>query len=425
MRKHIAVIIALVMAFSLCGCGSSKSLFPENTGNKQQTKTADSGSIKVGYLLSSDGDAPDTVARVQGIRKMQEETGIADDQIIIAESVKKADCEKKAAELVEKGCDIIFAENPNLESILEEAAKKYPDVQFCQESGKLAKKSGLSNFHNYDTRIYEAYHVAGLVAGVKLNHLLDKGDISASECVIGFVAYDKTAKTTSCINAFYLGVERVCSQSSILVRYVGKRGAYDADGKAARQLIAAGVKMMAQYTYTTAVATVCAENDTPLIGNDVNLISTAPKDALTSVTSDWSKYYTYAVNKVLNGKEIAADWTAGYAEDAVVISQLNDEHVTDGTAAKAAELEKNLRAGNAKVFNTEKFTIDGSSLDTLATSNTNFKKYKKYIKNGNLQESMTQSKSIFDTFIDGITESTQDYLAEQSADSAESTTQSN
>ena len=45
---------------------------------------------------------------------------------------------------------------------------------------------------------------------------------------------------------------------------------------------------MAQYTYTTAVATVCAENDTPLIGNDVNLISTAPKDALTSVTSDWS-----------------------------------------------------------------------------------------------------------------------------------------
>ena len=128
---------------------------------------------------------------------------------------------------------------------------------------------------------------------------------------------------------------------------------------------------------------------------------------------------------MLNGKEIAADWTAGYAEDAVVICQLNDEHVKDGTAAKAAELEKNLRAGNAKVFNTEKFTIDGSSLDTLATSNTNFKKYKKYIKNGNLQESMTQSKSIFDTFIDGITESTQDYLAEQSADSAESTTQSN
>ena len=183
--------------------------------------------------------------------------------------------------------------------------------------------------------------------------------------------------------------------------------------------------MMAQYTYTTAVATVCAENDTPLIGNDVNLISTAPKDALTSAISDWSVYYTYAVNKVLKDKEIATDWTAGYAENAVVLSQLNDEHISDGTVEKVAELEKNLRAGNAKVFNIEKFTVDGSSLDTLAKSNKKFKKYKKYIKNGNLQESMTQSKSVFDIFVDGVTESTHDYLAEQEEKSAESTTEEN
>ena len=96
MRKHIAVVMAVIMALSICGCGSSKSLFPENTGEQQETKTADSGSMKVGYLLSSDGDAPDTVARVQGIRKMQEQTGTKDDQIIIKESVKKSDCEKES-----------------------------------------------------------------------------------------------------------------------------------------------------------------------------------------------------------------------------------------------------------------------------------------------------------------------------------------
>lgn len=46
--------MAVIMALSICGCGSSKSLFPENTGEQQETKTADSGSMKVGYLLSSD-----------------------------------------------------------------------------------------------------------------------------------------------------------------------------------------------------------------------------------------------------------------------------------------------------------------------------------------------------------------------------------
>ena len=64
------------------------------------------------------------------------------------------------------------------------------------------------------------------------------------------------------------------------------------------------------------------------------------------------------MNKVLKDKEIATDWTAGYAENAVVLSQLNDENISDGTVEKVAELEKNLRAGNAKVFNIEKEALD-------------------------------------------------------------------
>ena len=38
---------------------------------------------------------------------------------------------------------------------------------------------------------------------------------------------------------------------------------------------------------------------------------------------------------------------------------------------------------------------------------------------------MTQSKSVFDIFVDGVTESTHDYLAEQEEKSAESTTEEN
>lgn len=152
MRKHIAVVMAVIMALSICGCGSSKSLFPENTGEQQETKTADSGSMKVGYLLSSDGDAPDTVARVQGIRKMQEQTGIKDDQIIIKESVKKSDCEKKAAELAEKGCSIIFSENPEFESVLEETAKKYRRYSFVRKAESLLR---TVNFLTFITTIQE------------------------------------------------------------------------------------------------------------------------------------------------------------------------------------------------------------------------------------------------------------------------------
>ena len=66
MRKHIAVVMAVIMALSICGCGSSKSLFPENTGEQQETKTADSGSMKVclhnGLKLTERGGGQDAVA---------------------------------------------------------------------------------------------------------------------------------------------------------------------------------------------------------------------------------------------------------------------------------------------------------------------------------------------------------------------------
>ncbi len=423
MKKYTAVLLTVIMALSLCGCGSTKSLFGKNTGKeKQSTSEVNSTDMKIGFLFPSDTEASDTASRLEGIYKMQEETGLSDQQIIIKESVKKAKCQEKIDELVEEGCGIIFSINSAFEDNVIKAAKKYPEVQFCQEGGKKAEKSGLSNMHNYDTRLYEAYHVAGLIAGMKLNHLLDKGDISASECVIGFVASKKTAKTASCINAFYLGVERVCSQSSILVRYVGQSGVYDADGKCARQLIAAGAKMMAQYTATTAVAAVCVENDIPLVGNDVNLISTAPKAALTSAVSDWSIYYSYAVKCIQKGKTISTDWTAGYAQGAVVVSKLNDEHIADGTVEKVAELEKNLREGKAKVFNTEKFTIEGSSLETLFQNSSKYKKYKSYIKDNNFQESMKQSAPVLDSLIDGITVSTQNYLSETETETTDTST---
>lgn len=38
MRKHIAVVMAVIMALSICGCESSKSLFPENTGEQQEQR---------------------------------------------------------------------------------------------------------------------------------------------------------------------------------------------------------------------------------------------------------------------------------------------------------------------------------------------------------------------------------------------------
>lgn len=417
MKRYIAIVLSVLMILQTVGCNKAKDLFPENTasGGTSQTESVDEKGMKVGFIFPRGTDATDTISRVEGIRKMQFETGLKDSQVQIKTDVSKEECEDQIDKLVEEGCNIIFTNSSTYESTVLEAASKYPNVQFCQEDGKKAKNSGLSNMHNYYVRLYEGYYAAGVAAGMKLNALLNSGRIESGNCVIGFVANKEDPETTSCINAFYLGVGEVCSQASMMVRYADSTGVYDDDGECAKQLVEAGVGLMAQFTATTAVAAVCAENDIPIVGNDVNIIDVAPSEALTSAVADWSVYYTYAVNCLLKGKAIDTDWCGGYKEGAVTLTQLNDKHLADGTVEKLIEVENSLKSGKAKVFDTEKFTVNGKSLESLVEEDDDFKGYKKYIKNGEYQESEKRSAPSMEFFVDGVEESTYDYLEEENS----------
>ena len=414
MKRYIAIVLAVLMAVSMAGCGQARDLFPESTGDGDVSQTApvDEEGMKVGYLLPSGTDETDTSSRIESVRQMQYETGLKDDQVLIRTDVAKDDCAAAIDELVKEGCNIIFACDGRYENIVLDAAQQYPDVQFCQEDGTKAKKSDLANMHNYYVRLFEGYYAAGVISGMKLNEFLNSGRITSSECVIGFAANEESPETISCINAFYQGVGEVCSQASMLVRYTDGAGDFDKDAECAQQLLEAGASLMTQFVSTTGVATICAENDIPIVGNAVNIIDAAPSEALTSVTADWSVYYTYAVNCLLEGETIDTDWSGGYDDGSVILSQLNDKHLADGSLERLMEVEKDLRDGDAKVFDTEKFTVDGDSLETLAEENDDFKKFAKNIKDGEYRESVRRSAPLMDFYVDGIEESTYDYLSD-------------
>ena len=55
------------------------------------------------------------------------------------------------------------------------------------------------------------------------------------------------------------------------------------------------------------------------------MIATAPDQALTSASNNWGIYMTYAVQSVLDGTEIPADWCKGFSDGAVLITELNDK----------------------------------------------------------------------------------------------------
>ena len=90
-------------------------------------------------------------------------------------------------QLADAGCNFVFADSFGHEDYIIEAAREFPDVQFCHATGTKAHTEELDNFHNAFASIYEGRYLAGIAAGMKLNEMIDAGTITADQAKMGYV----------------------------------------------------------------------------------------------------------------------------------------------------------------------------------------------------------------------------------------------
>lgn len=423
LKKLASVALAGVMAMSLAACGGSK---PAETTAATETTTAAAdpsadaaeGSteataaseavpggipkedLKVGFIFIGDENEGYTAAHYKGAKEMQEALGLSDDQIIVKWNTPEDETAKDAAmDLADQGCQIVFATSFGHESYVIEAAKEYEDVQFCHATGFQAASSGLSNMHNYFTSIYEARYVSGVVAGMKLNQMIEDGAITKDACKIGYVGAYPYAEVISGYTSFFLGVRSVCPDATMEVKYTNSWASFDLEKEAADALISDGCVLISQHADTTGAPTACEAAGVPCVGYNISMIATAPNQALTSSTNNWGAYVTEAVKHVLDGTDIPVDWCKGFSEGAVLITELNEAVVAPGTKEKVEEIEAKLASGELHVFDTSTWTKDGKTLDTYKKDGSDIE----YISDGYFHESEFASAPAFDILIDGIT----------------------
>lgn len=420
LRKLVSVAMAGVMTLSLAACGGGNSTTATTAGSaettaaasqaaseekKEESSVAAAGTIakedlKVGFVYIGDENEGYTAAHYQGAMEMKEALGLSDDQIIIKWNIPEDETAKDAAmDLADQGCQIVFANSFGHESYIIEAAKEYPDVQFCHATGYQAASSGLSNMHNYFTSIYEARYVSGVVAGLKLNQMIEDGTVKEDACKIGYVGAYPYAEVISGYTSFFLGVRSVCPSATMEVKYTNSWASFDLEKEAADALISDGCVLISQHADTTGAPTACEAAGVPCVGYNISMIATAPHSALTSASNNWGAYVTYAVQCVLNGEEIPTDWCKGYSEGAVHITELNKDVVAPGTEEKVKEVEEALKSGSLHVFDTSTWTVDGKTLDSYKKDGSDIE----YISDGCFHESEFASAPAFDILIDGIT----------------------
>ncbi len=432
MKKIIALLIALMLVFMFAACGADTSDSTDDTATDDTATddtaaddtaaddTAADADVKIGVILVHDENTGYDFAHIEGIRVAAAATGInADDQIIWKYNIPENEaCYDMATDLVEQGCTYIFSDSYGHQSPMQQAAEENPDVTFISMTGDTAALSGLANFKNAFNDTYQSRYVSGVVAGMKLAELVADGKVEDKNMdengniKMGYIGAFPYAEVVSGYTGFYLGVKSIVSNVVMDVQYTNSWYDPTAEAEAANALVASGDIIISQHADSTGAPAACEallEGGTTVycVGYNIDMLSVAPKAALTSAQNRWSVYYTYAMNCIVNGEEIATDWAEGYNEDAVMISALG-ESCAAGTAEKVAEVEAAIKDGSLNIFDLSTFTVGGQPADpeTLAidTDGDWVPDSGKPISDGVFYESTLRSAPYFALRIDGITE---------------------
>ena len=424
MKKILAVLLAVLMLFTLAACGGNGD---NDTTDPAGNENAGIQDLKIGVVLLHNETVGYDENFMLAINAACDKLGIDKDKNLLMKKDIPEDsaCYDACVELVEDGCDLIFADSFGHEEFVIKAAEEYPEVQFFHATGTNAKLAGLDNFHNAFASIYEGRYLAGVVAGLKLNELIESGAITAEEAKMGYISAKPYAECISGYTSYYLGARSVCPSATMTVTYTDSWADLALEQEAAKKLIKAGVVLMSEHADTDGSPMAC-EDETkagnPLyhVGYNINFNDIAPNANLVSSKIDWTPYFEYIFSAVANGEEVEADYCGTLETGSVRLTEYNDANVTEEMKAKVEEVKAGLLDGSIKVFDTATFTVtpdraenayvtvevdDEGHLTSFiadAVADAAFTPDTESVIDGEVAESLHRSAPYFNIIIDGI-----------------------
>ena len=395
MKKILSLVLVLVMLASMTV------VFSSCNGNDD---------FKVGFIFLHDENSTYDKNFIDAANAAAKALGLKEEQVIMKTGIPEgSECYDAACELVDAGCDLVFADSFGHESYMIQAAKEFPEVQFCHATGTKAHTEKLANYHNAFASIYEGRYLAGIAAGMKLNEMIANEEITAEEAKIGYVGAWPYAEVKSGYTSFFLGVRSVCATATMKVEYTNSWFDIALEREAALNLIKDGCVLISQHADSEGAPKACEEKNVPNVAYNISTISIAPSTALISSKINWQPYMELIIKKTMEGKgaEIPYDWCGGIEQGSVQLTELNSKVAAEGTQAAIDAAIAEFKAGTLKVFDTSKFTVGGKKLDSYLADVDDFGDFKpetEVVINGYFDESADGKRSApyFDIIIDGI-----------------------
>ena len=407
MKKILAILMAIAMVFSFAACGTKKD------GGETEKK------LKVGFIFLHDENSTYDNNFLIGAEEACKKLGV---EMITKKNIPEQNaCYDAAAELVDSGCSVIFADSFGHEDFMIQAAKEFTDVQFCHATGTKAHTVNLPNFHNAFASIYEGRYLAGVAAGLKLNEMIAAGKFKAEEAKMGYVGAFTYAEVISGYTSFYLGALSVCPTVTMDVQFTGSWYDETLEKEAANTLIQKGCKLISQHADSMGAPTACETAGIPNVSYNGSTVSQCPNTFIVSSRINWEPYFEYMIKCVQDGKAIDTDWTGNLGTGSVVLTEVNGKAAAANTQAELDKVKAQFDAGTLHVFDVNTFTVtvdadkklnvnakvdaNGHLTNYMADVDTdaNYAADTEVVKDNYFHESEFRSAPYFDVQIDGIT----------------------
>ena len=395
MKKILVLVLMFALALSLCACGGSVSAPAEAPAGND---------LKVGFIFLHDEQSTYDLNFITAAKEACNDLGV--ECVLKPQIPEGQECYDTAADLADQGCAIVFADSFGHEDFMIQAAREYPNVEFCHATGTKAHTEGLANYHNAFASIYEGRYLAGIAAGMKLNEMIANGEFAEEDAKIGYVGAYPYAEVKSGYTSFFLGARSVCPSATMEVIFTNSWYDETAEKEGATKLIQDGCKLISQHADSLGAPSACENAGVPNVAYNGSTIAAAPNTYLVSSRINWTPYFKYIITCVKNGEPIAADWTGTVRDGSVMLTDLNEAVAAPGTKEAISAAADKLNAGELKVFATDAWTVNGEHLtEYLADvdSDPNYEPDTNVISDGYFHESEFRSAPYFDLAIDGIT----------------------
>ena len=421
MKKLVTIILALALVLTVvagvAACGKKIKDAEEVAIPALELETPDYSNLtvpadfKIGMICLHDESSTYDLNFINAAKAAVRELGMAESQLIIKTGIdEKVVCYNTAKDLANQGCKVIFADSFGHEPFMLQAAKEFPNVQFCHATGTTAHTENQANFHNAFASIYEGRFLAGIAAGMKLNEMnKDKADADKNY-KMGYVGAYPYEEVKSGYTSFYLGAKSVCPQVTMDVQFTGEWYDVVKENEAAKNLINnKHCALISQHADSMGAPSACEEAGVPNVSYNGSTIDSCPKTFIVSSRINWTPYVKYIIAQTVKGEAIVTDYVGTLKDGSVALTGVNGDVMAEGTIEAIVAARAKLVAGTLEVFDVAKdnyITVNGAKVTSYMAnvdSDAAYAPDHETVENGAIKESKHRSAPYFGLDIDGIT----------------------